>query len=295
LAIAAAAILSSCKPDAPPPAEIATVPFATAESATLADDLAITAEFRPYQEVEVMSKVAGYVREIRVDIGDHVRTGDILATLEVPEIQDEVVKARALVGSAEAAANIAHLSYQRLLEVASRDAGLVPLQEVDVAKSRDLEAAAQVASAKSALESAQAMMQYATIQAPFPGVITKRYASIGSMIQAGVSSQSQAMPVVRLAQNDLLRLILPVPVSAAAGIRNGQSVDVTVPALAFARTYQVTRFSESVQLSTRTMDVEVDVPNSDRKLIPGMYAEAHLHLAARAGVLSVPVDAVEGR
>lgn len=294
IALAAVVLLCSCRSERPAAAVVLTVPVATAEPATLVNDLVLTAEFRPYQDVEVMAKVAGYVKAIPVDIGDHVKTGDLLATLEVPEVQDEVAKAKALVASAEAAATVAQLSYQRLVDVARRDQGLVPLQDIDLAQSRNLGAAAQLASAQSALASAQAMMEYATIRAPFSGVITHRYASVGSMIQAGVSSQTQAMPVVRLAQNDLLRLVLPVPVSAAGAVKDGEAVDVTVPSLGLTRTYPLTRFAESVQMATRTMDAEVDVPNPDRTFLPGMYAEVRLHLAARPGVLSVPLDAVDG-
>jgi RND family efflux transporter MFP subunit len=114
------------------------------------------------------------------------------------------------------------------------------------------------------------------------------------MIQAGTSSQTQAMPVVRLAQNDLLRLILPVPVSDVAGIRDGQEVDVNVVSLGRTLRGKITRYADSVQMDTRTMDTEVDVPNPDGSLVPGMYAEVHLHLAARPNVMSVPLDAVDG-
>jgi RND family efflux transporter MFP subunit len=290
--------------------------------AKLENDLVLTAEFRPYQEVDVMAKVAGYVKAINVDIGDHVRQNAILAILEVPEIEDDLGKAKAGEAAAEAdvataqaaverdqaAASIAKLSFQRIKDVATRDRGLVPRQEVDVAQSRDAEAAAQLTSASSALKAAQdakveadseysramAMVQYATIHAPFTGVITKRYANTGSMIQAGISSQTQAMPVVKLAQNDLLRLILPVPVSDVGGIRKGEAVEVNVVSLGRTLKGTVTRYADSVQMSTRTMDTEVDVPNPDGSLIPGMYAEVHLHLAARPHVLSAPLDAVDG-
>jgi len=257
-----------------------------------------------------------------VDIGDHVQQGQVLATLEVPEIQDEMAKAKAGVATAEAnvvtaqaeithaqaAANIAHLSFQRIRDVDAKDKGLVPRQEIDVAQSHDLEAAAQLTSANSSLKAAQemkagaeseysraqAMTQYATIRAPFTGVITKRYANTGSMIQAGISSQSQAMPVVRIAQDNVLRVILPVPESAVASVKDGQAVDVKVASLGSTIEGKVTRYADSVQMDTRTMDTEVDVVNKDAKLVPGMYAEVHLHLAARPNVLSVPIDAVDG-
>jgi RND family efflux transporter MFP subunit len=319
---AGGAVLSSCSSSATPPAPVPAVPVATVRYTSLENDLVLTAEFIPYQEVDIMAKVAGYVKAINVDIGDHVRQNAILATLEVPEIQDDLAKAKAGEAAAEAdvvtaqaavrrdqaAASIAEISFQRITDVATRDRGLVPRQEVDVAQSRDAEAAAQLESASSALKAAQdarveadseysramAMVQYATIRAPFTGVITKRYANTGSMIQAGISSQTQAMPVVRLAQNNLLRLILPVPVSDVGGIRKGETVDVNVVSLGRTLKGTVTRYADSVQMSTRTMDTEVDVPNPDGSLIPGMYAEVHLHLAARPHVLSAPLDAVDG-
>lgn len=311
-----------CKQSAPASAAPPTVPVATAAPASLENNLVLSAEFRPFQEVDVMAKVAGYVKVINVDIGSHVAQNAVLATLEVPEIQDEAAKARAAVAAAEAnittaqaavqraeaASNIASLSFKRISNVAKRDQGLVPRQEIDVAQSKQIEAAAQLASANSALKSAeqmkvqaeseysraQAMLQYATIRAPFTGVVTKRYANTGSMIQAGISSQTQAMPVVRLAQNNVLRLVLPVPVNAVADIRDGQAVDVEVTNTGRRLQGKIARYADSVQMATRTMNTEVDIPNPDGSLVPGMYAEVHLHLANHPAALSVPIDAVDG-
>lgn len=314
--------LCACNEHKAPTAAPTTVPVAIATSTSLENDLSVTAEFRPYQEVDVMAKVAGYVRSIHVDIGDHVRKGQVLAVLEAPEVQSDtarakatlagadanIVTAQAAVQRAQAAANIAKLSFQRIEDVSKRDKGLVPRQEVDVAQSRQMEAEAQLASSQSSLHAArearsaaqsefvraQSMQQYLTITAPFDGVVTKRFANTGAMIQAGTSSSTAAMPVVRLAQNRTLRLILPVPVSYVAEIKNGQPVDVNVMSLGRALRGKVTRFSESIQMTTRTMDTEVDVPNGDGSLVPGMYAEVKLHMAERPHVLSVPIDAVEG-
>lgn len=317
-----AILTQGCKSAPPPAVATPTVPVAMAEPANLENNLVLSAEFRPFQEVDVMAKVAGYVRAINVDIGSHVGQNAVLATLEVPEIQDDLAKAKAGVAAAEAniataqagvqraeaGANIAKLSFKRIQDVANRDKGLVPKQDIDVAQSKQLEADAQVASANSTLKSAQqskaeaesefsraeAMVQYATIRAPFAGVVTRRYANTGSMIQAGISSQTQAMPVVRLAQNDVLRLSLPVPVSAVSDIRDGQTVDVNVTSTGRHLQGKIARYADAVQMATRTMDTEVDVPNSDGSLVPGMYAEVHLHLADRPAALSVPLDAVDG-
>jgi RND family efflux transporter MFP subunit len=121
--------------------------------------------------------------------------------------------------------------------------------------------------------------------------VTKRYANIGAMIQAGTSSQ--AMPVVQLSQNNLLRLVLPVPESSVGRVRVGETVDVRV--LSLGRTFpgRVARLAEKVQPSTRTMDTEVDVQNATLTLIPGMYAEVNLHIAESRGALTVPLDAVD--
>lgn len=318
----ASSCLVACRTSTPPPSALPVVPVARVGPATLENNLVLSGEFEPFQDVDVMAKVAGYVRIIRVDIGSHVKQGDVLAVLEVPEIQDDVEKAKAGVAAAEAnvvtaqagtqraeaAEGIAHLSFQRISDVATKNKGLVPRQDVDVAQSRDAEAVAQLASARATLRAAQeaksaadseydragAMLQYATIRAPFSGVVTKRYANTGSMIQAGISSQTQAMPVVRLAQENVLRLTLPVPVTDVSGIKDGETVQVNAsnPARTLAGT--VSRYADSVQMATRTMDTQVDVRNTDGTLIPGMYAEVHLHLADRPDVLSVPVDAVDG-
>lgn len=292
-----------------------------ASTNTLSRNLTLTAEFEPYQEVDVMAKVAGYVKQINVDIGDRVQRGALLATLEVPEMSNELAKAAAAVERsdaevkkaqddvqrAKAAHTIAHLSYQRLHDVSKARPGLVAQEEIDNAQSKDLVTEAQISAAQSSLAAAEqelkvdqaeqarlkTMFNYTVVTAPFAGVITKRYADTGSMIQAGTSSQTQAMPIVRLSQNNLLRLILPVPESAVSGIHIGQPVEVQAPTLHRSFPGKVARYADKVKLSTRTMDTEVDVQNPSLVLIPGMYAEVNLQLAARDNVLSVPVAAVD--
>jgi RND family efflux transporter MFP subunit len=329
LAIVIAAVaLTSCAwrsqattTNAPAPAELQVVPVVKATRANLLNAITLTGEFLPYQEVDVMAKVAGYIKTISVDIGDRVHTGQLLATLEIPEMENDLAKAEALVEQTEAelavardevrsagsAHDIAHISFVRIQDAAKREPGLVPRQEVDEAQSKDLVTEAQVSAAKSNLAVAgmrtkvaraeetriKTMNAYARITAPFEGVITKRYASVGSMIQAGTASQSQAMPVLRVSQNNLLRLILPVPESVVAGIHDGESVDVRVSALAQTFPGRVVRFAENLQHDTRTMDTEVDIANPDLKLVPGMYAEVNLKLAERNQVVSVPLDGVE--
>jgi RND family efflux transporter MFP subunit len=299
-----------------------TVAVVKATRTDLSSGLVLTAEFAPYQEIDVMSKVSGYIRKINVDIGDRVQEGQLLATLEIPEMQDDVTRAAAAIEEATAqlatakdelqraasAHDMAHLSYTRILDVSKREPGLIPQQEVDEVHSRDLVAEAQVSGAKSQITAAEqrirvsqaeqahvkTLYQYAVISAPFAGVVTKRYANTGSLIQAGTSSQTQAMPVVRLSENGRLRLALPVPESAVPLIHLGEPVDVRVSALNRTFPGVVARFEDRVDESTRTMKTEVDVLNPTLVLIPGMYAEVNLTTEQRKNVLSVPVEAVDG-
>ncbi len=283
--------------------------------------VALTAEFKPYQEIDVMAKVAGYVKKINVDVGDRVQEGQLLATIEVPEMADDQTRAQSMLNRsqaevdrardelkrAESSHNIAHVTYMRLSEVAKQKPGLIAQQEIDDAQSKDLVAEAQVSAAKSSVAAAEQQVQvsvaevqkiktlfeYTRVVAPFSGVVTRRYADTGSMIQAGISSSTQAMPVVKLSQNTLLRLILPVPESVVPTIHIGQQVDVRVPTLGRSLPGRVARFAGKVSSSTRTMDTEVDVPNLNLALVPGMYAEAVLTLDQRKDVLSIPIPAVD--
>ncbi len=320
-----AMIASSCtrapKVEAQAPSDIPTVAVAKVTKEELSHNLTLTAEFRPFQEIDVMAKVSGYVKEIKVDVGDRVQQGQLLATLEIPEMADDLARARAAVERssaevarardeiqrAESAHGIAHVSYERLASVSKQRPGLVAQQEIDDAHSKDLVAEAQLAATKSGVTAAlqqvdvnkaemgkvNTLHDYTRVTAPFAGVVTKRYADTGSMIQAGTASQTQAMPVIRLSQNSLLRLILPVPESVVPSVRVGGRVDVRVPSLNRVFPGKVARFAGRVQPSTRTMDTEVDVPNPSLILIPGMYAEVSLTLDRRYDALAVPVSAVD--
>lgn len=302
-------------PDAP------TVAVAKVTTEDLSRDLVLTAEFKPFQEIDVMAKVAGYVKVIYVDVGDRVKQNQLLAILEVPEMTDDRMRAQAGVErsqaevahakdqlqQAQSAHHIAHISYTRLFEVSKQKPGLVAQQEIDDAHGKDLVAEAQVSGARSNLAAAEqqvhvntaelqkikTMFEYTRVLAPFGGVITKRFADTGSMIQAGTASNTQAMPLVRLSENSLLRLTVPVPESAVPTVHIGQPVEVRVPTLNRSFAGRVARFSDKVNSATRTMDTEVDVPNANLVLIPGMYAEVHLTLERRNRVLTIPVTAVD--
>jgi RND family efflux transporter MFP subunit len=147
--------------------------------------------------------------------------------------------------------------------------------------------------AKADMERDGALQSYTTITAPLSGVVIWRYADTGALIQAGTSSDSQSLPLVKLSQSDLLRLRLPVPEDAVGYIHDGDTVQIRVDALHRSLTGKIVRFTRNVSLDTRTMETEIDVPNKDLSITPGMYANTYVQLAHRENVLTVPLLAVQ--
>ncbi len=296
------------------------VAIALAELTPISNTVTLSGEFRPFQEVDVHAKVAGYIRKIYVDVGDHVKTGQTLAVLEVPELdaqlqgadaairrsKDAVRRAKSDLDRAGSLHQATHLDYARLKQASEARPGLIAEQELDNAMAKDKEGEAQISADEAALSEAQnqldvsfaeqkqlsAMSDYARIVAPFNGVITKRGADTGALVQAGTSSNAQALPVVSVAQTDLFRLTLPVPESAVPTIRLGTSVTVHVQALNRDFEGKVARFADAVNQETRTMHTEVDVHNADGSIVEGMYAEVELTLAKKINALAVPIQAV---
>ena len=288
---------------------------------SLQRQITLSSELVPFQEIDVYAKESGFVKKLLVDYGSRVQAGQLMAVLEIPELEaqlqedqasiknstDEVSRAEHQLKRYKAQYNVLHLEYTRLNSVFESQPGLVAQQEVDDAQGKDLAAASQVDAGESALEAArsnllvsqsklihdQALFAYSRITAPFAGVVTQRYANLGTLMQAGTNSSTQAMPLVKLSQDDLYRLVIPVPESSVRYIRVGDSVQVHVPALNRSFPGKVARFSVDVREDTRTMHTEVDVPNPGRLLMPGMYAETTLTLEARDNVLAIPLGALD--
>jgi RND family efflux transporter MFP subunit len=282
------------------------VPVVKANREDLQTDATLQAEFVPYQDIAVHAKVSGYVNMIRVDIGDRVKQGDLLATLEIPELQDNINKAKATlsateqeIAKAQADADNQHQIYQRLDDVAKAHPNMVAQQDLDTAKSKELAAQGALGAAQQHRDEAQAelgrlntLAAYEKITAPFDGIITQRFADIGSLIQAGTSSNTQALPLVQLAQDDLLRLRFPVPEAQTPLIEDGRKVEVTVPALNQSFVGTVTRYAWFINRSTRTMTTEVDIKNPQGVIKAGMYAYVKLPLQVATQALAVPLQAV---
>jgi RND family efflux transporter MFP subunit len=295
-------------------------PIVLAIRGPLENVITLTGEFRPFQQVDVHAKVAGYIRQIFVDVGDKVTAGQVLAILEVPELnaqvmgaqadirrsQDAIRRAQSEIERAESTHRAYHAAYTRLAQASETRPGLIAEQELDDALAKDKETDAQINSNRAALAESQnqlamaqatlerlsALQAYSHITAPFAGVVTKRYVDTGALISAGTSSETQSQPVVQLAEWSLFRLEIPVPESAVPMIHLGSTVQVHV--LDLNRDFQgrVSRFADAVNDETRTMHTEIDVENPQDTLTAGMYAEVKLALQGKMGALTVPVQAV---
>ncbi len=298
----------------------ATVGVTRVVKKSLGRQITLSSELVPFQEIDVYAKESGYVKKLDVDYGTRVKAGQVLAILEIPELEaqlqedqaevknavNQVTRAQHDLGRYQAQYNALHLQYTRLNGVFESQPGIVAQQEVDDAQGKDLAAASQVDAAQAALEAAesqlsvakaklghdQSLFDYSKITAPFPGVVTDRYANLGTLVQAGTGSSTQAMPIVRLSEDDLFRLVIPVPESYVQYIHMGDHVDVRVPSLNQTFPGKVARFSVDVREDTRTMHTEVDVLNPKRVLLPGLYANAVLNLQQEHDVPSVPLQAL---
>jgi len=287
----------------------------------LANQIEVASEFLPFQEVDVYAKVSGYVQKLYVDWGTHVRKGQVLADLEIPELQQQLQqdeanvhrgesdleRAREELNRANSEYSVAHLTYSRLADVQKTQPGLVAQEDIDVSQGKDVQANAGLSAAKDSLaaseqglmaakaafEKDKALYAYSHITAPFDGVVTSIQAYTGALLPAGTSSNIGNSALCHLSQNDLLRLVIPVPESAVPAIHIGQNIAVSVSALDRTFNGKIVRFSDQIDMQTRTMHTEVQVPNPKFELVPGMYASVQIPLHAALNVLSVPIQAVE--
>jgi RND family efflux transporter MFP subunit len=323
LAAATGILVAGCREGRPAPDE-ETAPAAAVsvvQRGSISHVLSLAGQFQPYQVVDVHAKVSGYLRHIYVDIGDKVHAGQTLGVLEVPELnaqyrstqaedarsKDEITRARNEVARAKSMHAALQANYDRLRQASQTQPGLIAEQELDDAQSKAEASQSQIDAAESALSASRqgadathadmqrvgAMQAYTTITAPLNGVVIWRYADTGALIQAGTSSDVQSLPIIKLSQSDLLRLRLPVPEDAVGYIHEGDTVQIRIDALQRSITGKITRFTRNVSLDTRTMETEVDVPNKDLSITPGMYANTYLQLGHRENILTIPLLAVQ--
>ncbi|HXR23963.1 MAG TPA: efflux RND transporter periplasmic adaptor subunit [Candidatus Binataceae bacterium] len=249
------------------------VMVATPQRGTITRSLTLPGDLVGYYQSPLYAKVTGYVKSISVDKGDWVKAGQVLAEIEVPELQQRLERARADM-------DVQKVTYDRLETVWKSDPKLVARQDVDVAEGKYREAKAQA-------DELSALMEYTHIVAPFDGVITGRFVDPGALTRssggAGQSadggSSGQPNAILSEAMIDKLRVYVYAPQGVIGLIQRGMPAKLTVqdfPGRIFSGT--VTRFANSLDLSTRTMLTEVDINNSQHQLYPGMYANVILQL-----------------
>jgi len=286
----------------------------------LASQLEIASEFEPFQEVDVYAKVSGYIQKLYVDWGTHVKQGQLLAVLEIPELEEQlhqdeagvhkseqdIARAKEALSQAKSSYDVAHLNYSRLADVQKTQPGLVAQEEIDEAHGKDLEANAGVSGANDALGAAEqsllgsqaalakdkAMYGYARITAPFDGIVTEIYAYTGALLPAGTAS-NKGSALCRISQDDVLRLVIPVPEQAVPDVHQGQKVALKVGTLHKTIQGEIASVSGQIDTQTRTMHTEVHVQNPKGELVPGMYASVELPLHEAQQVLTLPIQAVQ--
>jgi len=288
----------------------AKVGVAKVERKVLARNITLPGTLVAFNQATLYGKVAGYLRSISVDKGDRVRRGQVLAILDMPEMVDEVEQARAIyqqavatVNQAKAEAELQSVTYRRFTDVHAKDPDSVANQELDqyrskfeVANANVKLAEAKAATAQASLDRSVALNQYASITAPFSGVITARFVDPGALIQAGTSA-SQGQPIVTIQDLDTIRVYVSVPEVNVPFIHAGTSIIMTTAAYP-GRTFRasVTRFAEALDPSTRTMKTEIDIRDLSHSLRPGMYADVTFELGKLSKALVIPATGlvVEG-
>lgn len=249
----------------------------------------LPAQLAGYQEVSIFPKVNGYVQQVLVDIGSAVHKGQVLMTLEDPELEQAAVQAREKAAHAQAGYMITKDSYYRLLE-ASRTAGAVSPMDLSAAKSRMAADSALCNAEKANWDMQKTMLSYLKVTAPFDGVITERNVHPGALVSAAGREQK---PMLELKELDRLRLQVDVPENIAGALDSKTKMDFFVSAFPGKRmSAQIARKSQNVNMSYRMERVEMDVWNHDGSLAPGMYADVILDVSGSRNAFSVPRSAV---
>ena len=267
--------------------------------------LSLPGELTPYQTVALYSRVTGFVKTIAVDRGSRVRAGQQLAALEAPELVAQKAEARSKLQSAEAQLAVirskaeANASTYEKLKAASATPGVVAGNDVVLAQKAVEADQGQIASAqqnveaaRQALKSVSDMEGYLRITAPFSGIVTERNVHPGALV-GPTGGPGTATPIVRIVESDRLRLVIPVPEAYTAGMTNGASLTFTVAAYP-GQTFNgmVSRISQSVDVPTRTMAVELDVNNADGRLAPGTFCQVKWPVRRSTPSLLVPNGSV---
>jgi len=240
-------------------------------------ELLITGTAMPNQIVLLHAMESGYVKSIKKDIGDIVKKGDLIAELENPELYRLNQKLKAQLDAKKAI-------YDRLQKTYDQTPDLTPMQLLEEAK-------ADYIGAKTELDVINDRQNFLLVTAPFNGVVTKRLVDNGALIQSGIAN-TNATAIVELQEINPIRLTIPLPESDASSIKKGMETQVSFPEL-YGESYtaKISRTANALDFASKTMQVEIDIPNKGYKIKPGMYAKILIKTSNRKNVLSLPVTA----
>ncbi|KIP17740.1 efflux transporter, RND family, MFP subunit [Burkholderia sp. MSHR3999] len=241
--------------------------------------LELPGTLRGYVEAPIYARASGYVRRWNADIGAQVKQGEVLAELDTPELDHELTQAQAQRQQASAALALARTSYNRAQQLRTRDA--VSQQELDDRQGAYNQNLANLAAADANVKRLSELKGFQNIIAPVNGIVTQRNVDVGDLVNAGNSGTGRALFTV--VQADKLRLYVQVPQTYAQQVALGQHVSVTQPELA-GQTFDgvVTHTAQAIDIVTRTLQIEITLPNADGKLMPGAYVTASLPMASAA-------------
>ena len=251
-------------------------------------EIALPGNTQAFNDTPIYSRTNGYLKKWFVDIGQHVSTGELMATIETPELDEQLQVAQADLKSAQANLNLANVTSQRYQNLLKSDS--VSKQETDVAVSGATARQAAVDAAEANVRRLQQLQSFERIYAPYSGVVTARNTDIGDLINAGsATANSTSKELFRIAEINKLRVFVAVPEVYADDVHNGDTATLTLdefPGQIF--TGVVTRNSSAIDPSSRTLNVEVDVSNANHKLLPGAYVFVHFQIPQQRRLLSIP-------
>jgi RND family efflux transporter MFP subunit len=255
-----------------------------------AQEITLPANTQAFIDTPIYARTSGYLGKWYADIGTRVRAGQLLAEIETPELDQQVQQAQSDLAAAQANQQLAQITADRWTKLLAKNA--VSKQETDQA-TQDLIARQSVLSAAQAnVRRLQQLQGFEKVYAPFDGVITTRNVDIGALIQAG-DINSPKLELFHMASTDKLRLFVPVPEVYANEVHNGDQVAVTSDAIPDAKfTGTIVRNSDAIDISSRTLNVEVDIINAEHKLFPGQYAFIHLPIPPSTSSMTLPSNAL---
>ena len=260
-----------------------------ASQGAASNDIVLPATLQAYDESPVYARTSGYIREWHADIGERVQAGQLLAVIDAPEVDQQLLHARAVLSQSQANLTLAKVTAERFRELIKDNA--VAQQQVDQNNQNLLAQQANVAAAAADVANLKQQQMYEKVVAPFDGVITERHADTGDLINAGNSGPGAEL--YRVSKTSTMRIFVAVPEEYSQRIQDGMHVSVELTELPGQRfDGQVTRSSQSINVSSRTLLVEVDVPNPDDTLMPGAYAKVHIGLPVPARPLLVPAGSI---